>query len=199
MRSTILLLILVQQLHSQTTVTTESFSEKRWIINSSINLPTVKFHLADSEPDGLINDDSDPRGYLELFSSFGVGFSLNYGNTDFKRDVSNSMILSDETQFSNIVGVQIGVLYSSKLNETKEESVNEFSIYSGINVLDLQLGFGFELGERRPNATRWFFSLAYGISINKLTGKGSHIFKKRRKKAIQPSSPSSSDQFASSY
>jgi len=167
--------------YGQTTITTKSFAEKRWIINSSINLPAAKFHGATPTSESLDPDlDPEVKGYLELFSSFGVGFSLNYGNALFRQDVDTGELLDDETIFTNLIGVQVGVLYSSKLDEQKQNSVNEFSLYSGFNILDLQLGVGYELGARRKNTTRWFVSIAYGIPIYKLTGKGSYIFKKKK-------------------
>lgn len=196
MRLLLLILGLHQLSYGQTTITTKSFAEKRWIINSSINLPAAKFHVATPSTDALdLTIDPEVKGYLELFSSFGVGFSLNYGNALFKKDVDTGKLLSDETIFTNLVGVQVGVLYSSKLDDQKQNSVNEFSLYCGFNILDLQLGVGYEFGVRRKNTTRWFVSIAYGIPIYKLTGKGSYIFK--RKKEQQVASLPSDVRFAS--
>ena len=185
MRILLLILGLHQLSYGQTTITTESFSEKRWIINSSINLPAVKFHIADSTS----SDDptNEVKGHLELFSSFGVGFSLNFGDATFRKNVDTDEILLDDTEFRNLIGFQFGVLYSSKLDAEEENNINDFSLYSGLNLLDLQVGVGYELGVQRQNSTRWFVSIAYGIPIYKLTGRGSYIFKKRPNSTNTPS------------
>ena len=180
MRILLLLLILPHFLLSQVTVTTESFSENRWILNSNITILATKFFIADPTPSTL-DDPSEPKGFLELFSSIGVGFSFNYGKASFKRNVDTQELINDETIFSNLIGLQVGVLYSSKLSMDNQNNLNDFSLYTGLNILDLQVGAGYELGTRRPNASRWFISVAYGIPLYKLTGKGSFIFTKKEK------------------
>jgi len=174
MKHLLLLMIIGQFCNGQST-TTESFSEKRWIINSNLNVPAAKFHLAKiSQPDGA-------KGFLEIFSSFGVGMSLNYGTAIFQRDVVNNKILQSKTEFYNIVGLQAGVLYSSKLANDFSSNVNDFAIYIGLNILDLQVGVGYELGTKRLDSNGWFVSLSYGIPFYKITGAGSFILPKRKK------------------
>lgn len=156
-------------------MTTESYTEHRWILNSNITLPATKFYLsADAK-----KDIDDPKGYLELFSSFGVGLSLNFGKATFKKNVETQKVLENKTTFTNMIGVQFGVLYSSQFNEIDQNSVNEFSLYSGVNILDLQIGAGYELGAKPSYTSRWYISVAYGIPLHKLTGRASHIFEKR--------------------
>ena len=172
---------------SQTTVTTESFTENRWVLNSNITLPATKFFIASNPMPAA----DDPKGYLELFSSFGVGFSINYGKATFKKNVDTQELISDETEFSNLIGLQLGVLYSSKLDDVNQNSINEFSLYSGLNILDLHVGTGYELGAKPPNTSRWFISVAYGIPLHKLTGKASYIFKNKQKPNRSPRIPKS--------
>ncbi len=167
-------LFLMAQICSAQTTTTESYKENRWILNSGINLPAVKFHLSQS------SDPIESKGFLELFSSFGVGLGINYGQAKFVKDVDLNRILENKTEFVNLIGFQFGVLYSSKVNEEEENSnTNYFSLYGGINVLDLQIGGGKELGAKYQNSNGWFISLSYGIPIYKLTGGGAYLFKKR--------------------
>ncbi len=160
--------------------TTELIQENRWIVNSGINLPAIKFHFAETE------NQNESSGYVELFSSFGVGLSLNFGKTTFRKDVSNNKIDTDNIKFSNVVGVQLGILYSSKVgNSDESNNLDYFSLYSGINILDLQLGIGKELGAKYQDSTGWFLSISYGIPIYKLTGKGSFLIDPSKKKKLE--------------
>jgi len=184
LRILLLLVSLPHFLLSQVTVTTESFSENRWILNSNITIPATKFFIADPIPNSL-DGGEEPKGFLELFSSIGVGFSFNYGKASFKRNVDTKELINNETTFSNLIGLQFGVLYSSKLSMDNQNNLNDFSLYTGLNILDIQVGAGYELGVRRPNASRWFISVAYGIPLYKLTGKGSFIFTKKEKPPLR--------------
>ncbi len=157
-------------------ITTDHFEEKRWLLNSGINLPAAKFHLTEA----TVDDDS--QGFLELFSSFGVGLSINYGSAKFTRNLENNRIIEDRTEFTNLVGFQFGILYSSKVSEIDQGQINVFSVYSGLNILDLQMGGGFEFGSRIDNSNGWFVSVSYGIPIYKITGSGSYLFKPKAAK-----------------
>lgn len=176
MKYILFLLLPTSLLHSQT-ITTKSFQENRFVVNSSINLPAAKFHLANKAVNPNV------AGQLELFSAFGVGMSFNYGKTTFIQDLNTNKIMSEKTEFANIVGMQMGILYSSKIDAFNETNINDFSIFSAINILDLQLGIGYELGSSHPATTGWFVSASYGIPIYKVTPTGFYIFPKRRKKS----------------
>lgn len=174
-----LLLLIFLPLWSQAqSITTESFQEKRWLLNSGINLPAAKFHLTEQV------DEYDSKGFLELFSSFGVGVSINFGSATFIRDLDKNSILEERTEFSNLVGIQCGVLFSSKVSELDQSQINVFSFYSGLNVLDLQIGGGFEFGSRIEDSNGWFVSVSYGIPIYKITGAGSYLFEKPTQQQI---------------
>ena len=156
---TLIMLLLAAQLSYAQSITTEIYEQKKWVFHTNINLPAAKFHFAQSKPP------EDQLGFLELFSSYGVGLSLNYGNATFVKDLDNDKILPDETEFSNIFGFQFGLLFSSKVNEGNPNNFNNLAVYTGLNVLDLQLGLGYELGARIENATGWFATLSYGIPL----------------------------------
>ncbi len=172
----ILFLILPSSLLHCQTLTSKSFQENRFILTSAINLPAAKFHLANK----TVNP--DVAGQLELFSAFGVGMSLNYGKTKFVKDLSTDQILNDKTEFANLIGMQMGILYSSKIDAFNQTNINDFSIFSGISILDFQLGIGYELGASHLETTGWFVSASYGIPIHKVTPTGFYIFPKRQKK-----------------
>lgn len=166
------LLMISQLSYAQVIKSVEVSTKKCWVLSSNLNLPAAKFHF--------INDASDMqakevKGYLELFSSFGIGLSLNYGEALLQKIIDNNNVVDEETDFSNLVGLQVGVLYSSKIADDQENSVNEFSLYGGLNILDLQIGVGYEYGARQIDASRWFVSVSYGIPIHKLTGRGSYV------------------------
>lgn len=178
---TLFLLALGILSNAQVIQTLELSKEKCWVLNSNLNLPATKFHFVNNSM-SLEEPDKEVKGYLELFTSFGIGLSLNYGNAIFKKNVNSEDSENIQTDFSNLIGIQVGVLYSSKSTDDQENgSVNEFSIYGGINILDIQLGVGYEYGARRSDASRWFVSVSYGIPIYKLTGRGSHVLRKRNR------------------
>lgn len=169
-----LLFILLPVCAQAQSITTECFNERRWLLNSGINLPAAKFHLTEQ----TIDDDS--KGFLELFSSFGVGLSINYGDAKFTQDLDNMSIIEDRTEFTNLIGLQCGVLFSSKVSEIDQTQLNVFALYAGLNVLDLQIGGGREFGSRIENSNGWFLSVSYGIPIYKISGTGSYLFKKSK-------------------
>lgn len=153
--------------------TTEVIEKKKWVLHSNLNLPAAKFHLAEK----IAQDGS--KGYLELFSSYGVGMSLNYGTASMLFDLENQKFIPNETKFANAFGFQMGLLFSSKIAQDAPNNVNNLSIYGGINLLDLQLGMGYELGSKLDNTTGWFLSLSYGIPLHSLSRRASYIFKKK--------------------
>lgn len=170
------LLVLLPLWTQAQSITTESYKENRWLLNSGINLPAAKFHLTE------VTVDDESKGFLELFSSFGVGLSINYGNAQFTRNLDNNSILEDRTEFTNLIGFQFGILYSSKVSDFDQSQINLFSVYSGLNILDLQIGGGFEFGSRIENSNGWFVSVSYGIPIYKISGSGSYLLKKKKNK-----------------
>jgi len=170
-----ILLICTYNLCGQTIISKKS-KDQAWLLNTGINLPALKFHMLGDQ----VEDDSN--GYLELFSSFGVGVGVNFGNVNLSHNVETGEIIQDQTSFSNIIGFQIGVLYSSQIKLGSTANQNLFSIFTAINTLDLQIGIGKELGNRFQNTNGWFVSVAYGIPIYKLTGHGAHFFRKKLRK-----------------
>ena len=173
MKKILLLLIVANHSYAQS-ITTEILEQNKWVLHTNLNLPAAKFHLANK-----IAED-DPIGHLELFSSYGVGLSLNYGTVTFVRDIDNDKILPNETKFANIFGFQCGLLFSSKINDNNPTNFNNLSVYSGINLLDLQMGVGYELGSRIENSTGWFVSLSYGIPLHTISRKAAYIFDKKK-------------------
>lgn len=172
----LLLLLLVANTSYAQSITTEIYEQKKWVLHTNLNLPAAKFHFADRTAF------EDEVGFLELFSSYGVGLSLNYGTVTFVRDVDNNKILNNETKFGNIFGFQMGLLFSSKFNEGNPTNFNNLSVYSGLNILDLQLGLGYELGSKVENSTGYFVTLSYGIPLYRVSKKSSFIFDKKKAK-----------------
>lgn len=72
--------------YGQEVRTTQVFTEKRWVFNSNLNLPAAKFLLADKVmKTDVASAEQTVKGYLELFSSFGIGLSMNFGDAIFLR------------------------------------------------------------------------------------------------------------------
>ena len=126
MKAIIIFLVLVTNVACTQTIITDSYEEHSWMLNTGINLPAMKFHLASGH-----DDLREANGYLELFSSFGVGVGMNYGKAKFTENAETGKILSERTEFSNFFGIQFGVLYSSKVNELEQGNANYFSVFSG--------------------------------------------------------------------
>jgi hypothetical protein len=172
----LLLLLLVANYSYAQPITTQIYEQKKWVLHTNINLPAAKYHFLKKV------DLEDELGHLELFSSYGVGLSLNYGTVTFVKDVENDKILPNETKFRNIFGFQGGLLFSSKVNEGNPSNFNNLSVYTGLNVLDLQLGIGYELSGKLEHATGWFATLSYGIPIHTISKRTAYIFDKKNAK-----------------
>ena len=170
------MLLLAANLSYAQSITTEILEQKKWVLHSNLNLPAAKFHIANKMAE------EEAVGYLELFSSYGVGLSFNYGTVTFVRDIDHDKILPNETKFANIFGFQCGLLFSSKINNDSPTNFNNLSVYGGINLLDLQLGAGYELGSRLENSNGWFASLSYAIPLHTISRKASFIFDKKKAK-----------------
>lgn len=106
----------------------------------------------------------------------GEGFSINRG-TEKYGITKDSNLINKDISFSNLIGLQAGLLFSSKI--INQQSISSFAIYRCLNILDLQLGIGHKFGYTSANQRRTFISVSYGIPISKLDPASSYMIKSK--------------------
>lgn len=140
---------------------------KATIMNTNFTIPMVRFNIAKGE------GADDREGNVELFNSIGAGISRSKGRITEIRDGNGEII---DTKFENTWGYGFGVLFSA--SSTEGENRNVFAPMVFLNVLDLQLGYGLELGTRSVGQRRGFFAVAYAIPLYKLFKGNFRVLKK---------------------
>jgi len=148
--------------------TTNSYSatisvQKAFVLNTNFCLPIARFNFYDH-----ITDNS--TGRLLLFNSLGAGISINYGSVE----ITNAGTNNDEAKFYNFIGLQFGILFSGDVS--KANSTFTFAPTVSLEILDFQIGYGYELGKTSDYESRHFMIVSYGIPIQKLVKKGMYIF-----------------------
>ena len=139
----------------------QKIKEKAWVLTSNFALPAIRFNRYD---DDLKKNSS---GQLELFNSVGAGLSFLYGDIFEIKEKSEEPLSTD---FSNIIGLNIGLLFS-KSNTEGELGDNVFALIGGVSVLDIQISYEREFGDREKGIKRGFVTIGYAIPLFKLTNK----------------------------
>lgn len=138
-----------------------------WALNSIFNIPILRYNILSFKGDG------DKIGTLESFNSVGAGISISFGNIRVNSNWENDTDIETEIEMKNIIGFSLGFLFS------KTDSIGGariiFSPTMGVQILDFQIGTGYELGTVENKAHRWLFTISYGIPLSKLTDKGSYL------------------------
>jgi hypothetical protein len=135
---------------------------RRTILTTNFNIPIAKFDVTKPVYDAEGNNISDSKGNISLFSFVGAGFGIAGGRSTVTRDSEGKVIDED---FSNTFGVYFGVLYQAG---TGENPRNVFAPTLNLNLLDFQLGVGYDYGSITPEQTRYFVTVSYGIPLAKL-------------------------------
>ncbi len=132
-------------------------------LNTNFVLPIMRFDLLKT------SYQEKAFGSLSLFNSIGAGVSLNFGE---QMEISESESSNEDLdeKFVNMIGLQLGFIFSADLNEA--ESSLHFAPTIALQVLDFQIGLGYELGKVNDEASRTFITLGYGIPLQKLTRTG---------------------------
>lgn len=131
--------------------------------NTNFTIPAVRFNR--------VEDDDDKKGTSSYFSSVGAGVSFEWGN--LTRTWANGKRVKEE--FANVLGVQLGFLFSAENDE--ENRSNKFALTGGLNVLDFQLGIGYELGEVPSNQNRTFYTIAYAVPLTAFNSKNNYVIR----------------------
>ncbi|TRX34984.1 hypothetical protein FNW52_12650 [Flavobacterium sp. ZT3R18] len=144
------------------------------VITTNFSVPLARFNFTKTIPEDISKPEvKSKKGEITLFTSIGAGISYNYGVYRATTN-GNSEIVNEE--FTNIIGAQIGFLFSAG---TGEDTKNVFAPVLNIVLLDFQVGLGYELGNVNINQKRTFVTLSYAIPLYKLTKTGFYILKKR--------------------
>lgn len=149
---------------------------KGFALNTVFNLPIVRYNI------NSLNGKSDVLGSLEYFNSLGAGISLSFGKIRVKSESNNTLrntFSGDKTiTMQNAFGISVGVLFSK--NDSIGGSRIMFAPNINLQLLDFQVGFGYELGSVANTAHRCFFTVSYGIPLTKLSGTGSYLLSNPR-------------------
>ncbi|MFB9862246.1 hypothetical protein [Rufibacter immobilis] len=136
---------------------------KATIWNTNFSIPLARFNFT--------KDNNRKTGDLLLFNSIGAGFGISAGELSETRDLQGNLI---NQEFSNTFGVHFGFLFSAG---TGEDTKNVFAPTFNFNVLDFQIGVGYELGTLSENQRPAFLTLSYAIPLYKLKKGGFWIWK----------------------
>ncbi|UNY98281.1 hypothetical protein MQE36_14460 [Zhouia spongiae] len=140
------------------------------VISTNFTVPMVRFNFIDSTTD-------ETKGNVTFFNSIGAGINYSFmGRLSETRNEYSEVI---NREHHNIIGVQAGFLFSAK---TGDAPTNIFALTAGLNILDFQIGYGYELGTIEPNQKRGFITIAYSIPISKLMDGGFFILNQKNLK-----------------
>ncbi len=169
MRTFLLCMVLLSGmlLRGQTDLKVTEFKDSQ-VISTNFTVPLVRFNFVEQTENNL------EKGNVTFFSSVGAGVSYNFGRL-FQHENNDGEIV--ENEFMNIIGVQMGFLFSAK---TSDPPTNIFALTTGINILDFHVGYGYELGTISENQKRGFLTISYSIPISKLTKAGLFVINKGR-------------------
>ncbi len=130
------------------------YKKTAWLVSTNFNLPTVQFSPYTEA--GKVGKTAS--GEVSFFNSLGAGISLS--KADF-----NLLTAKGDTTGSDIrnhFGFQAGFLFSKS-----GAGNSRFAFYTGISVLDFQVGIGKEFGDISTNIKPAFYTISYSIPMNK--------------------------------
>ncbi|RYJ44442.1 hypothetical protein [Flavobacterium beibuense] len=144
---------------------------KATILTTNFNIPVARFDfLTKSAQD-------DSKGNITLFNSVGAGLGLNFGEKKVIYDDQGNVT---EQDFSNVVGLHLGVLFSAG---TGEDTNNVFAPVLNLTILDFQIGVGWELGDVATNMSGTFMTVSYAIPLYKLSRTGFFTLSEKERKS----------------
>lgn len=142
-----------------------------WALNSNLNSPIVRFNIES------FRAYREKLGSIEYFGSAGAGIGISYGKIKIKTNsttsIRNNPSDENEIQMRNLIGFNAGFIFSKSGDELTKRTI--FAPVICFQLLDFQIGYGYELGDVANTAHRSFITISYGISINKLTDAGSFL------------------------
>jgi hypothetical protein len=159
--------------------------DRRLAIHTVFNLPIVRYNI------NRLTTNEDVLGSLEYFNSIGAGLSLSYGKINIKAKEGKSLddytTMEDDRTLTmkNNFGISLGVLFSK--NDSIGGNRLIFAPTIALQILDFQIGYGYELGTAKTTTRRSFFTLSYGIPLNKFTEMSSYLFRDGKSKEIRVS------------
>jgi hypothetical protein len=142
-----------------------------WLLSSNFTIPSVQFlpykqAIIDAKT-------KDGKGSVSFFNSIGAGLSLS--KADFT--LLSSKADTSGIDIKNHIGVQLGFIFSRSAGQTTDN--NRFAFYTGISILDFQLGLSSEFGDIGKDFKRTFYSISYSIPLSKFSKKTTLVFKNK--------------------
>jgi hypothetical protein len=137
---------------------------KVWALTTNFSVPIVRFNFVNKVPGDSV------KGNISFFNSIGAGIFLSRGRLDETTDANGNVINED---LNNIIGVQVGFLFSANVNGST--TTNIFAPTIGVSILNFQIGYGYEFGTVSQNTKRGFLTVAYAIPVSKLIQGGFYI------------------------
>lgn len=138
-----------------------------WLLSSNFNLPTVQFTPFTEKSVKR----SSTLGSVSFFNSLGAGISLSKAEFNLLSSKKDTTGIDIKNHF----GIQAGFLFSRSSGETKE--ISRFAVYTGISILDFQIGIGREFGDIGTDLNKTFYTISYSIPMNKFLKNTTLVFK----------------------
>jgi hypothetical protein len=134
---------------------------RAFFMTTNFVIPLVRFNILNKA------SQTTSIGNVALFNSVGAGLDLSLGRLIVTKNNSTG---DEDLEFSNRIGLQIGVLFAA--NSSAGTNANVFAPTIGITLLNFQIGAGYELGTTGTGETKFFATVAYGIPLAKLIDGG---------------------------
>ncbi len=138
-------------------------TQRTWLMNSDFTAPTMRYAPYITKP-----PNSSSSGHLSMFNSVGAGLSFNFGEMTqmFRPSPGSTRREIAATTLENYFGFGLGLLFSvaGEQNRTYSLAPN-----FGIQILDFQLGVGYELGSSDASESRFFYALDYKLRLKNIT------------------------------
>lgn len=125
------------------------------ILTPAIGIPALRVDMIKS-------GSKDAKVKISAFNSISIGLNLNMGRVISK---SKDWDFQKEDKMTGVTGIGGGVLFAV---DGKNNSGNVFAPYLSFNVLNIQLFYGYDLGNVTADLSRSFIGLSTGFSLSSL-------------------------------
>ena len=142
---------------------------KATAITTNFTVPLLRFNRLDATGRAI----EGRMGNVAFFNSIGAGIGISGGTLKIVTDDQSRII---DREMINTLGFQLGFIFSA--NSSAGTNQNVFAPTIGITILNFQIGYGYELGNRGQNVHKGFYTLAYGIPVSKLIRGGFYVYRR---------------------
>jgi hypothetical protein len=159
----------IKNLPNEPLATSSTLLYKATAITTNFTVPLLRFNQLNKAG----RDQEGRTGNVAFFNSIGAGISITGGTLRIITDDEGNVI---DREMINTIGVQLGFLFAA--NSATGSNQNVFAPTISLSILNFQMGYGIELGNRGVNERKGFFTLAYGIPVSKLIRGGFYVFRR---------------------